>query len=218
MSQLPDSGNVTLSGGSLTYIGTGSNPGELAGALVLGAGQNNITTSLASGSTTYTPYLRFASGPTSHTAGAMVNFSPASNSYIQFQSNPPALIGTSVYGIIGDYAFYNGTDFATWNNSGPSGYPTILAATYTYTDPGESSSGGVNFRGATFTASSARNAQFPEPDGQLWRNGQRFARAQFRRTDWKYHRHGFRRNAQGLGQRRTDGQHGCTTYDLQCHR
>ena len=120
-SQLPDSGNVTVSGGNLNFIGNGSNGsgsvsgGELVGALVLGLGQNNITSSRASGTgTTYTPYLRFASGPTFHMPGATVNYY-STNSQIQFQSNPPPLVGD----IIGGYAYWNNADFAVRSTAAP---------------------------------------------------------------------------------------------------
>jgi autotransporter-associated beta strand protein len=151
--QLPDGANIALSGGNLSYIGNGStNPGELAGALILHPGQNNVTVSRASG-TTYTPYLRFAAGPISHTVGATVDFSADSNSYIQFQTNPPALSN----GSIGGYAYYNGADFATWNTTGPAGYPTIALATYATSDPGEPSSDSANFLpNSSFSISSAR--------------------------------------------------------------
>jgi fibronectin-binding autotransporter adhesin len=136
--QLPDAGTVTLTGGNFSFGGNGSlSAGESVGALVLGAGQNNITTSNTAGSA---PYLRFTSGPASHTTGATVNFA-ASGCYIQFQANPPPLAN----GIIGGYAFYNGADFATWDTSGPSGYPTVKAVSYATTDPGEGTSGSINF-------------------------------------------------------------------------
>ena len=136
--QLPDAGTLTLAGGNFSFSGNGSlSAGESVGALVLGAGQNNITASNTAGSA---PYLRFASGPASHTTGATVNFT-ASGSYIQFQANPPPLTN----GIIGGYAFYNGADFAAWDTSGPSGYPTVKAVSYTTIDPGEGTSGGINF-------------------------------------------------------------------------
>jgi autotransporter-associated beta strand protein len=149
-SQLPASGNITLNGGNLGYVGNGSvNPGQVAGGLVLNPGQNTVTTSNVAGSACY---LQFASGPTSHTTGATVNFVPTS-SYIQFQANPPAPSN----GIIGGYAYYNGTDFATWNTSGPSGYPTVVATTYTTSDPGQSSSGTANFEpSSSFSTSAAR--------------------------------------------------------------
>ena len=101
----PASGNVTLSGGNLGYVGNGSvNPGQVAGGLVLNPGQNTVTTATSPSSACY---LQFASGSTSHTTGATVNFVPTS-SYIQFQADAPRCPD----GIIGGYAYYNGTDFA----------------------------------------------------------------------------------------------------------
>jgi autotransporter-associated beta strand protein len=116
--QLPDSASITLNGGNLSYIGNGStNPGELAGPLVLNPGQSNVAVSNTGSGTAY---LCFASGPVSHTIGATVNFSPGSNSSIQFQAIAPLSNG-----IIGGYAFYNNGDFATWALAGSNNTPTI---------------------------------------------------------------------------------------------
>ena len=59
--QLPDTANVVLSGGNLSYTGSGNVSGESVGALVLNPGQNTITTSCTG--TGSAPFLRFASGP-----------------------------------------------------------------------------------------------------------------------------------------------------------
>ena len=141
-SQLPDSGNIALSGGSINYIGNGSaSPGELTGALLLNPGQSSITISnTGSGSS----YLRFAGSGTATIIGATVNFAASStNASIQFQGNPPS--GS----IIGGYAYYsNGgsVDFATLTASGSNGPYTVAACTNYYgSDLGTlASSGTVN--------------------------------------------------------------------------
>jgi len=92
-SQLPDSGNVTLNSGNLSYIGNGNvsggtvSGGELAGALVLNPGQDNVT--ITRSGTAYTPYLRFASRPDLAHDRTTVSFWTDANSYIQFQANRP---------------------------------------------------------------------------------------------------------------------------------
>jgi autotransporter-associated beta strand protein len=140
MAQLPNSGNLTLSGGNLTYVGSGSvNPGEMAGALVLNPGQSDIALSNAGTGTTY---LRFASAPVSHATGATVNYSTDANSSVQFQTNPPVLSN----GIIGGYAFFSdpsvtNVDFATVSGSGP--YTVQPYAGYTSGDLGSLSSNGA---------------------------------------------------------------------------
>ena len=157
LQQLPDSGNITLNGGNLNYVGNGSiSGGELAGALVLNPGQNTITTS-RSGSG-YTPYLAFASVSTSHTTGATVSFVPT-NSTIQFQANPPVLSNS----IIGGYAFYvdpsANVDFATVSATSP--YTVQQYAGYTTGDLGSIGSNealNVAPSGGTITVSKTFNS------------------------------------------------------------
>jgi fibronectin-binding autotransporter adhesin len=108
--QLPDAGNLTLSGGSLSFTGTGV-VSESTGALILNAGQNTITVSNGGGIS----YLRFASGPANPATGATVNFCPVGvNTQIQFAANPG-----STGNILGGYAFFGGADFATTPTAAP---------------------------------------------------------------------------------------------------
>ena len=107
----PASGNVSLQAAAIQFFGNASLPGgDSGGTLQLGAGENDIYLSLAT-TGSYTPYLRFATTPASHTIGASLVFS-VGGGQVQFQSNPAGLVN----GILGGYAFYNGattTDFAT---------------------------------------------------------------------------------------------------------
>ena len=127
--QLPNAGNIILSGGTLSYFGNGSaSPGETAGALLLNPGQSTITTTNAGTSSTY---LCFASGAPSAVVGETVNFAGSNNAQIQFQSNPPNGNGS----IIGGYAFYisgSNTDFAVLT-AGISGGPYTVGAYSGYT-------------------------------------------------------------------------------------
>ena len=135
--QLPNAGNITLSGGNLNYLGNSStSPGETTGALLLNPGQSTITTSNAGTGTTC---LCFASGSPTAAIGATVNFFGSNNAQIQFQSNPPNGNG----GIIGGYAFYingNNTDFAALT-AGSSGGPYTLGACSNYAIGNLTSSG-----------------------------------------------------------------------------
>ena len=56
--QLPDTANVILSGGNLSYTGSGNVGGESVGALVLNPGQNTITTSCTGTGKRTVPPLR----------------------------------------------------------------------------------------------------------------------------------------------------------------
>ena len=129
-SPLPDTGDLTLGGGMLSYAANGSSSaGESAGTLALNPGQSQVVVSNAGSGT---PYLRFA-GATAHTTGATVGFS-ASGSQIEFVSNPPLLAN----GIL-PYAFYgpvNSTtvDFATLSTS--AGITTVSAVTYSSSTAG----------------------------------------------------------------------------------
>ena len=129
-SQLPNRGNLSLSGGTLSYAANGTYwPGESVGALILNPGQSQLVLSNAG---TGTPYLAFASG-TTHITGATVGFS-ASNAQFEFITSPPAMVG----GIL-PYAFYgpaNSTtvDFATL--SATSGLSLISALAYTASTQG----------------------------------------------------------------------------------
>jgi autotransporter-associated beta strand protein len=134
--QLPDVGNITISGGSVSYVGNGSaSTGELVGALLLNPGQSSLATS-SSGSGG-SPYLRFASGAPSATIGATINFT-SSNCPIQFQSNPPGGNGS----IIGGYAFYNNADFAALTATN-SAFTVGALASYTTGDLGPLASNGT---------------------------------------------------------------------------
>ena len=108
--QLSASTAIALNGSNLTFYGNSTaSGGEVAGSLLLGAGENDISLGVTT-SGTYQPYLKFASLPTSHTIGASVVFW-ASGAQAQFQS------AGLTNGILGGYAFYNGTDFATLSSS-----------------------------------------------------------------------------------------------------
>ncbi len=120
VNQIADSANVILGGGAIRYVGNGTlSGGEDVGALVLNPGQNDVVVSRATGANT--PYLRFASGPAAHLVGATVSFN-GTNAQILFQANAP---GTGDGNIIGGYAYYNNTDFAT--RSGTTGAYLIQA-------------------------------------------------------------------------------------------
>ena len=90
-----------------TFYGNGSTTsgGQIAGNLLLGAGQNTITATCLTG--TNQPWIRFASLPASPTIGATVNFS-TTNAQVQLSTSA----GLS-NGILGGYAYFNGQDFAT---------------------------------------------------------------------------------------------------------
>jgi autotransporter-associated beta strand protein len=126
VNQLPDSANVTLDGGTFSYVANSSViGGETVGSLVLGVGPSTITTT-CSGVTNPPAFLRFASAPTSHVPGATINFY-STNSQIQFQSNPPSLVG----GILGGYAYWNNTDFATCSTTAPYVVCALSSSGYT---------------------------------------------------------------------------------------
>ncbi len=105
--QLSASTSVSLQGGGLSFYGNASTSsgGEIAGNLLLGAGENDISLG-ASTSGTYQPYLKFAGFPAPHAIGATLVVS-ASGAQLQFSGS-----ASLTNGILG-YAFYNGTDFAT---------------------------------------------------------------------------------------------------------
>ena len=135
--QLPASGNVTLTGGNLSYV-SASNSAEQAGALLLNPGQNTILVSRNGSSNT--PGLSFAAWP-AHTTGATVTYGTDAYSTIGFQSGVPS----NVNGIVGGYAFFSangsGVDFATISGS------TVRQYTgYTNTDLGTmaAASGSLN--------------------------------------------------------------------------
>jgi autotransporter-associated beta strand protein len=108
VNQFSSSASIALNGGSLFFYGNGSiGGGQSCGTLQLGAGENEISASLSVAGSNQ-PYLQFASLPTSPTIGSTINFS-ASGANITFQSNPLGLTG----GILGGYAYFNGTNFAT---------------------------------------------------------------------------------------------------------
>ncbi len=131
--QLPDTGNVALSGGMLAYTANSSagvspatglpTVGESLGALLLNPGHSEVVLSNAGSGTAY---LLFASG-TPHTAGATLGFS-AGGGQIEFLANPPPLVN----GIL-PYSFYgpvNSTtvDFATLSTS--AGVTLVSALAY----------------------------------------------------------------------------------------
>jgi fibronectin-binding autotransporter adhesin len=123
--QLSGSASITLQGSALNFVGNGVNGGgDIAGNLLLGAGENDISVSLAV-SGTNKPYLKFASFPSSHTIGAGVVFS-TSSAQVQF-SNSASLTG----GILGGFVTINGTDFATL-----SGGTLVAYSAYTTGDLG----------------------------------------------------------------------------------
>lgn len=120
-SQLPDTANITFSGGVLNYAANGStSPGATVGALLLNPGQGQVVLSNAGSGT---PYLQFASG-TPHVPGATVGFSMI-DAQIEFFANPPAMTnGILPYAFVGP-ANSTTVDFATLSTSGES---TLVSA------------------------------------------------------------------------------------------
>jgi fibronectin-binding autotransporter adhesin len=120
-SQLPSTGNITFSGGMLSYtLSVSSSPGASVGALLLNPGQGQVVLSNAGSGT---PYLQFASG-TPHMPGTTLGLS-MSNAQIQFLANPPVMTnGILPYAFVGPV---NSTtvDFATLSTSGG---PTLVSA------------------------------------------------------------------------------------------
>jgi autotransporter-associated beta strand protein len=106
-SQLSSSASISLQAAGLTFCDNGltTNSGQIAGNLLLGAGDNEITATCLTG--TNQPWIRFNSFPASPTTGSTVNFS-ASNAQVQFSTSAGL-----TNGILGGYAYVNGTDFAT---------------------------------------------------------------------------------------------------------
>ena len=116
--QLSASTSVSLQGGALAFYGNActSSGGEIAGNLLLGAGENDISLA-ASTSGSYQPYLKFAGFPAPHAIGATLVVS-ASGAALQFSGS-----ASLTNGILG-YAFYNGTDFATLSGGTVAAYST----------------------------------------------------------------------------------------------
>ena len=148
----------------MTFYGNGSasSSGQIAGSLYLGPGENNITVTCLSGSNQ--PWLRFASLP-SHTTGATVNFI-ASNAQVQFSNSP----GTT-NGILGGYAYYNGSDFAMPSGSGP--YTVQACSNYVTGDLGGlGSSGTINAKPSgtqsVVTAAGHGKVAAAHCDGHFW--------------------------------------------------
>jgi fibronectin-binding autotransporter adhesin len=103
--QLSSSAAIALYGSQLIFTGNAAaSGGAVVGPLTLGVGENDISIGVST-TGSYQPYLKFAS-TTPHTIGSTVVFS-ASGALAEMQS------ASLTNGIIGGYAFYNGTDFAT---------------------------------------------------------------------------------------------------------
>ncbi len=114
--RLSNSGAVTLNGGALRFAhpGGAADYGETAGALAVGTGQTTVETSQADAG--QTSALTFAS--LTRTGAGSVNFAGAglgaadNRNRILFTSAP-----APVNGILGPWAMYNGTNFATYDNT-----------------------------------------------------------------------------------------------------
>jgi len=137
--QLPLGAQVTISGGSLIYNGSGTIPGgETLNSLALGDGQSTIETT--AGGTTFTPYLKFTQGVSSRSVGATVNFSSDNHSAIYLPNTSPGLSN----GILGGWAFWptysfggqiTDSDFATLvpTTGAPAGFGAVQDYNYTET-------------------------------------------------------------------------------------
>ncbi len=103
--QFSSSAAVSLNGSSLSFSGNPAiSGGESAGTLTLGPGENDIALGITNTGSNV-PYLKFA-GLAPHSIGASVVIL-ATSADVQLQS------GSNTNGILGGYAVYNGTDFAT---------------------------------------------------------------------------------------------------------